>query len=280
MTVGHASPIPNAQLNYLVPNTFPVPPPSLAGSTYCTVQPCARRTKQKELNCSMQPPAAAVAAKPQPLTSSSPPPCPSPPPPPSSSAASGQDKTPALPRLASHQEARKSWWPFLACAMPRTAGPPFIASRANTVLSQSVSQSCAAGPVPSLVPSPPSLAGHARNLDRSERARGTRHVQQPPVTIGKLTAVLYRWVVICLWQVPRHAFGLYTMHVGGASWMHLGPPQHCSVFPRRPSHDLILQRRPKAPVARGWALLRLRSRTDCMGKVRRCIVPSLSSRPN
>jgi len=135
----------------------------------------------------------------------------------------------------------------LACAMPRTAGPPFIASRANTVLSQSVSQSCAAGPVPSLVPSPPSLAGHARNLDRSERARGTRHVQQPPVTIGKLTAVLYRWVVICLWQVPRHAFGLYTMHVGGASWMHLGPPQHCSVFPSRASHDLILQRRPKAP---------------------------------
>ncbi|OAQ90946.1 hypothetical protein VFPFJ_05105 [Purpureocillium lilacinum] len=118
--------------------------------------------------------------------------------------------------------------------MPRTAGPPFIASRANTVLSQSVSQSCAAGPVPSLVPSPPSLAGHARNLDRSERARGTRHVQQPPVTIGKLTAVLYRWVVICLWQVPRHAFGLYTMHVGGASWMHLGPP-HAAPKPQSPA---------------------------------------------
>ena len=97
---GHASPIPNAQPNYLVTNTFPVPPPSLACSTYCTVQPCARRTKQKELNCSMQLPAAAVAAKPQPLTSFSPPPCPSPPLL-VRCLGSGQDARLALPRLAS-----------------------------------------------------------------------------------------------------------------------------------------------------------------------------------
>lgn len=277
MTVGHASPIPNAQPNYLVTNTFPVPPPSLACSTYCTVQPCARRTKQKELNCSMQLPAAAVAAKPQPLTSSSPPPCPSPPLL-VRCLGSGQDARLALPRLAS-RGAQIVVAVFGMCHASN--GRPSLHRQSCEHGAQPVSQSVMRRwSCPVSRPSPPSLAGHARNLDRSERARGTRHVQQPPVTIGKLTAVLYRWVVICLWQVPRHAFGLYTMHVGGASWMHLGPPQHCSVFPRRPSHDLILQRRPKAPVARGWALLRLRSRTDCMGKVRRCIVPSLSSRPN